>query len=147
MEGVGPSPSGQFKSLVVAIRNSNRKSQLDQSAQFGELNWGCSMTPHPNTSLKASRYKWEPYRDTSWWCTYYFQPRASSTCFCKVSRQNRDGRCTARLFQSTAAASATCRTEKSRHPDNSRKIQNPLDRGQSRKIRFSKFPGSGLKKI
>ena len=27
------------------------------------------------------------------------------------------------------------------------KNQNPPDRGQSRKIRFSKFPGSGLKKI
>ena len=26
-------------------------------------------------------------------------------------------------------------------------FQSPLDRGQSRKIRFSKFPGSGLKKI
>ena len=26
-------------------------------------------------------------------------------------------------------------------------LQNPPDRGQSRKIRFSKFPGSGLKKI
>ena len=31
-----------------------------------------------------------------------------------------------------------------RDPDNS---QNSLDRGQSRKIRFSKFPGSGLKKM
>ena len=28
-----------------------------------------------------------------------------------------------------------------------RKSQNSPDRGQSRKIRFSKFPGSGLKKI
>ena len=26
-------------------------------------------------------------------------------------------------------------------------IKSPLDRGQSRKIRFTKFPGSGLKKI
>ena len=26
------------------------------------------MTPDPNTSGKVSRYKWEPYRDTNWWC-------------------------------------------------------------------------------
>ena len=23
-------------------------------------------------SAKVSRYKWEPYRDTNWWCIYYF---------------------------------------------------------------------------
>ena len=25
--------------------------------------------------LKVSRYKWEAYRDTNWWCIYYFLPR------------------------------------------------------------------------
>ena len=32
-------------------------------------------TPDPNTSAKVSRYKWEAYRDTNWWCLYYFLPR------------------------------------------------------------------------
>ena len=31
-----------------------------------------STTPDPNTSAKVSRYKWEAYRDTHWWCKYYF---------------------------------------------------------------------------
>ena len=42
-------------------------------------------TPDPNTSAKASRYKWEPYRDTNWWCIYYFLPRGGHA-FAKVSR-------------------------------------------------------------
>ena len=37
------------------------------------------MTPDPNTSAKVSRYKWEPYRDTNWWCIYYFLPRGRHT--------------------------------------------------------------------
>ena len=40
-------------------------------------------TPDPNTSAKVSRYKWEPYRDTNWWCIYYFLGRAY---FAKISR-------------------------------------------------------------
>ena len=31
-------------------------------------------TPDPNTSEKVSRYKWEAYRDTNWWCIYSFLP-------------------------------------------------------------------------
>ena len=42
-------------------------------------------TPDPNTSAKVSRYKWEAYRDTNWWCIYYFLPRRGHT-FAKVSR-------------------------------------------------------------
>ena len=44
-------------------------------------------TPDPNTSAKVSRYKWEPHRDTNWWCIllYYFLPRGGYT-FAKVSR-------------------------------------------------------------
>ena len=29
---------------------------------------GVPTTPNPNTSAKVSRYKWEAYRDTNWWC-------------------------------------------------------------------------------
>ena len=36
-------------------------------------------------SEKVSRYKWEPYCDTNWWCIYYFLPRRGHT-FAKVSR-------------------------------------------------------------
>ena len=32
-------------------------------------------TPDPNASAKVSRYKWEAYRETSWWCIYYFLPK------------------------------------------------------------------------
>ena len=46
---------------------------------------GVSTTPDPNASEKASRYKWELYRDTSWWCIYYFVPRGGPT-LAKVSR-------------------------------------------------------------
>ena len=42
-------------------------------------------TPDPHASAKVSRYKWEAYRDTNWWCMYYFLPRGGHT-FAKVSR-------------------------------------------------------------
>ena len=42
-------------------------------------------TPDTNTFAKASRYKWEPYRDTNWLCIYYFLPRGGHT-FAEVSR-------------------------------------------------------------
>ena len=54
-------------------------------------------TPDPNTSEKVSRYKWEAYRDTNWWCIYYFLPRGGHT-FAKVCHRN--GRCIAILFKS-----------------------------------------------
>ena len=40
---------------------------------------GVPTTPDPNTSAKVSRYKWEAYRDTNWWCIYYFLPRGRHT--------------------------------------------------------------------
>ena len=40
------------------------------------------MTLDTNTSAKVSRYKWEPYRDTNWWCICYFLPRGGPI-FCK----------------------------------------------------------------
>ena len=46
---------------------------------------GLPSIPHPHTSAKVSRYKWEAYRDTNWWCIYYFLPRGGHT-FAKVSR-------------------------------------------------------------
>ena len=36
-------------------------------------------TPDPNTLAKVSRYKWEAYRDTNWWCIYYFLARGGHT--------------------------------------------------------------------
>ena len=54
-------------------------------------------TPDPNTSEKVSRYKWEAYRDTNWWCIYYFLPRGGHT-FAKVCHRN--GRGIAILFKS-----------------------------------------------
>ena len=53
------------------------------SLKFGRL----PTTPDPNTSARALRYKWEAYRDTNWWCIYYFLPRVGHT-FAKVSRHN-----------------------------------------------------------
>ena len=38
-------------------------------------------TSDPNTSAKVSRYEWEPYRDTSWWCMYCFLPRGGRILF------------------------------------------------------------------
>ena len=46
---------------------------------------GVPPTPDPNTSATASRYKWEAYRDTNWWCIEYSLPRGGHT-FAKVSR-------------------------------------------------------------
>ena len=56
---------------------------------------GVPTTPDPNTSAKVSRYKWEAYRDTNWWCIHYFLPYfcksiaiemgGVSPCFSKVS--------------------------------------------------------------
>ena len=46
---------------------------------------GVPTTPDPNTSAKASRYTWEAYRDTNWWCIYYFLPPGGHT-FTEVSR-------------------------------------------------------------
>ena len=62
-----------------------------------EIIGGVTTTPDPNTSAKVSRYKWEPYRDTNWWCTYYFLPRGGHT-LAKVCHRN--GRCIAIFFRS-----------------------------------------------
>ena len=42
-------------------------------------------TPDPNSFAKVSRYKWEPYRDTNWWCRYCFLPRGGHA-LAEVSR-------------------------------------------------------------
>ena len=55
-------------------------------------------TPDPNTSAKVSRYKWEAYHDTNWWCIYYLLPRGGHT-FAKKYR-DRNGRRIAILFKS-----------------------------------------------
>ena len=57
---------------------------------------GVPTTPDPSTSAKASRYKWEPYRDTNSWCIYYFLPSRGHT-FAKYG--DRNGRCIAILFK------------------------------------------------
>ena len=52
-------------------------------AKFG----GVLTTPDPNTSAKVSQYKWEAYRDTNWWCIYYFLPTGGHS-FAKVCDRN-----------------------------------------------------------
>ena len=68
---------------------------------WAQLHWwilrSVPTTPDPNTSEKVSRYKWEAYRDTNWWCIYCFLPRGGHT-FAKVCHRN--GRCIAILFKS-----------------------------------------------
>ena len=44
----------------------------------------------PPISAKVSRYKCEPYRETSGWCTYHSQPRRWHTL---QRYRNRNGRC------------------------------------------------------
>ena len=58
-----------------------RKGQIQCVSTIG----GVPTTPDPNTSAKVSRYKWEAYRDTNWWCIYYCLPTGVHT-FAKVSR-------------------------------------------------------------
>ena len=58
---------------------------------------GVPTTLDPNISAKVSRYKWEAYHDTNWWCIYYFLPRGQHT-FAKIC--DRNGRCIAIIFQS-----------------------------------------------
>ena len=56
------------------------------------------MTSDPNTSAKASRYKWEPHRDTNGWCIHsihHFQPRRGTLC---KKYHARSGRCIPILF-------------------------------------------------
>ena len=58
-----------------------------QPAQFGSV----PTTPDPNTSAEVSRYKWEAYRDTHWWCIYYFLPKRRAY-FCKnIAINDRNG--------------------------------------------------------
>ena len=54
-------------------------------------------TRDPNTSAKVSRYKWEAYRDTNWWCIYYVLRRWGILL---QKYRNRNGRCIAILFES-----------------------------------------------
>ena len=51
----------------------------------------------PNTSAKVLRYKWEAYRDTDWWCIYYFLQEEG--ILAQVYR-DRNGGCIAILFKS-----------------------------------------------
>ena len=58
---------------------------------------GVPTTPDRNTSAKVLRYEWEPYRDTNWWRTYYFQPREEGTLV--QNYRDRNGRCIAILLK------------------------------------------------
>ena len=70
--------------------------QREDPTPHASLVGGVPTTPDPNTSAKVSRYKWEAYRDTNWWCIYYFLPQGGHT-FTKVCHRN--GRCIAILFR------------------------------------------------
>ena len=63
--------------LEVIIESLLQK-YLAKQAKLGVL----PTTPDLNTSAKVSRYKWEPYRDTNWWCICYFLPTGRAY-FCK----------------------------------------------------------------
>ena len=54
-------------------------------------------TPDPSTSAQVSRYKWEAYRGTNWWCIYYFLPKEGILL---QKYRDRNGRCIAILFKS-----------------------------------------------
>ena len=78
----------------------------DFLALLADILWGADIggvptTPDPNTSAKVSRYKWEAYRDTNWWCIYHFLPGGGHT-FAEVCHRN--GRCIAILFKSIECA-------------------------------------------
>ena len=51
-------------------------------AKLSQIIGSVPTTPDPNTSAKVSRYKWEAYRDTNWWCIYYLLP-GGGAYFCK----------------------------------------------------------------
>ena len=54
-------------------------------SSFGGFLGRVPTTPEPNTSAEVSRYKWEPYCDTNWWCISNFLLRGGHT-FAEVSR-------------------------------------------------------------
>ena len=74
-------PGKRLKSRLRKADCDSISQNVHPSKYFG----GVPTTPDPNTSEKVSRYKWEAYRDTNWWCIYYFLPRGGHT-FAKVSR-------------------------------------------------------------
>ena len=47
---------------------------------------GIPTSPDPSASAKASRNKWEAYRDANWWGIDNFLPRGVHTFAAKVSR-------------------------------------------------------------
>ena len=55
-------------------------------------------TPDPNTSEKVSRYKWEAYRDTNWWCIGATLCQEEGIFLQKY--RHRNGSCIAILFKS-----------------------------------------------
>ena len=59
---------------------------------------GVPTTPDPNTLARLSRYKWEPYRDTNWWCVCTTFSHEEGILLQK--HRERNGRCIAILFES-----------------------------------------------
>ena len=61
--------------LGCCTRSRDLKTKLSLKQGLAEKNLGVPTTPDPNASAKVLRYKWEAYRDTNWWCMYYFLPK------------------------------------------------------------------------
>ena len=76
-------PKFKWKLLQVPLRGGSKLWPMTHDCPwfFGSV----PTTPDPNTFAKVSRYRWEPYRDTNWWCIYYSLPRGGHT-FAKVSQ-------------------------------------------------------------
>ena len=74
----GPPNCASLKSHYH-IFHINTSHVLDACNDFGENcpsgnNWECPNEPWLQYFCK-SWYKWEVYRDTNWWCMFYFPPR------------------------------------------------------------------------
>ena len=61
-------PSPGLHRKEGGIKKTRGKLQLRRKKKGNPEIGGVPTTPDPNTSAKASRYKWEAYRDTNWWC-------------------------------------------------------------------------------
>ena len=69
----------------VASRGGKKEKRTRENSSVTNKVGSVPTTPDPNTSAKVSRYKWEAYRDTNWWCIYYYLPTGGHA-FAKASR-------------------------------------------------------------
>ena len=85
------------KSLLIFVVPKRQKSPILDPKKGTVSLGGVPTTPDPNTFAKVSQYKWEAYRDTNWWCIYYFCQEGGILL---QKYRDRNGRCIAVLFKS-----------------------------------------------